>query len=339
MNFKFNLNLLSQYRTPLMGLAALMIVVCHAPSYGVEMPEAIAGLLGRGGLGVDIFLFLSGLGCWYSLSKGPSLGSWYSKRFMRIFVPYLLMQIPFWLWRLLDGTFSLPHELLVFSTIGFWLYHVGAWYVALLVPLYLLTPPLFRLLQNKYRGLIAILLVVVLVIVCMLPIEQLSGVTHEVLSNLQWSFGRVPSFIIGMALAPLVKNDVKFNAVLLIVLPLVVYVLIHEFIDKDTPSQWCLVLPVMIVLTFFLKWMKETGFVYRFISWMGIVSLESYLANIYLCQTIKDTLSALRDKFQLLYGGYSEYVIVILLGMLFALIVNRASRLLLVGFEHRVEAK
>ena len=163
MNFKFDLNLLSQYRTPLMGLAALMIVVCHAPSYGVEMPELVASLLGRGGLGVDIFLFLSGIGCWYSLSKGATPGSWYSKRFMRIFVPYLFMQIPFWFWRLLDGTFSLPHELLVFSTIGFWLYHVGAWYVALLVPLYLLTPPLFRLLQHKYRGLIAILLIVVLV--------------------------------------------------------------------------------------------------------------------------------------------------------------------------------
>lgn len=89
MNFKFDLNLLSQYRTPLMGLAALMIVVCHALSYGVEMPGLIASLLERGGLGVDIFLFLSGIGCWYSLSKGTTPGSWYSKRFMRIFVPYL----------------------------------------------------------------------------------------------------------------------------------------------------------------------------------------------------------------------------------------------------------
>ena len=187
-------------------------------------------------------------------------------------------------------------------------------------------PPLFRLLQNKYRGLIAILLIVVLVIVCMLPIEQFRGVTHEVLSNLQWAFGRVPSFIIGMALAPLVKNDVKFNAVLLIVLPLVVYVLIHEFIDKDTPSQWCLVLPVMIVLTFFLKWMKETGFVYRFISWMGIVSLESYLANIYLCQALKTTVQPLRDSSPLFSGGYLEYTIVIFGGILLAWIVNEVSK-------------
>ena len=326
MNFKFDLNLLSQYRTPLMGLAALMIVVCHAPSYGVEMPRLIASLLGRGGLGVDIFLFLSGIGCWYSLSKGTTPGSWYSKRFMRIFVPYLFMQIPFWLWQLLDGTFSLPHELLVFSTIGFWLYHVGAWYVALLVPLYLLTPPLFRLLQNKYRGLIAILLIVVLVIVCMLPIEQFRGVTHEVLSNLQWAFGRVPSFIIGMALAPLVKKGVKINAILLIVLPLVFYVLVHEFIDKNTPTQWCLVVPAMIVLTIFLKLIKETGFLYRFISWMGIVSLESYLANIYLCQALKTTVQSLRDSSPLFSGGYLEYTIVIFGGILLAWIVNKVSK-------------
>ena len=145
MRIQFDLRFLSIYRTQLMGLAALMIVVCHAPSYGVEMPEAVDGLLRRGGLGVDIFLLLSGLGCWYSLSKGQALRSWYSKRFMRIFVPYLFMQIPFWFWRMIDGTFSLSHELLVFSTAGFWLYHAGAWFIALLVPLYLLTPPILNI--------------------------------------------------------------------------------------------------------------------------------------------------------------------------------------------------
>lgn len=309
-----------------MGLAALMIVVCHAPSYGVEMPEAVDGLLRRGGLGVDIFLLLSGLGCWYSLSKGQALRSWYSKRFMRIFVPYLFMQIPFWFWRMIDGTFSLSHELLVFSTAGFWLYHAGAWFIALLVPLYLLTPPLFGILQNKYSGLIAILLIVGLIVVCMLPIEQFGGVEYEILSNLQWAFGRVPSFIIGMALAPLVKNGVKINAVLLIVLPLVVYVLIHEFIDKNTPTQWCLVLPVMIVLIFFLRWMKETGFIYRFISWMGVVSLESYLANIYLCHALRNTMQPLRGSSPLLLDGYLEYMIVLFGGILLAWIVNKVSK-------------
>ena len=136
-----DLNLLSKYRTPLMGLAALMVIFCHAPYYGVVMPRVVHEVLGRGNLGVDIFLFLSGMGCWYSLFKGVSLKQWYYRRFVRIFIPYLLMQIPLWIWKLCNGEFSLSNEVLVFSTAGFWLNHVGAWYVALLVPLYLLTPP------------------------------------------------------------------------------------------------------------------------------------------------------------------------------------------------------
>lgn len=66
---KFQLNDLSQYRKELMGLATIMIIVCHAPGSGVLMPPAIGRLLNEGHLGVDIFLFLSGIGCWFSLNK------------------------------------------------------------------------------------------------------------------------------------------------------------------------------------------------------------------------------------------------------------------------------
>ena len=68
----FNLKYLSEYRTPLMGIAALMIVICHAPVYGVSMPAVVAKIVGCGGLGVDVFLFLSGIGC-YSLCPSMEL--------------------------------------------------------------------------------------------------------------------------------------------------------------------------------------------------------------------------------------------------------------------------
>ena len=137
---QFDLSLISKHRTPLMGIAALMIIVCHMLGYDVVRPAIVDKILWRGNYGMDIFLFLSGIGCWYSLSKSCSLNIWYRKRFVRIFVPYLLIQIPFWAWRMAIGTFHLPHELLVFSTLDFWLHHKGAWYVALLLPLYLITP-------------------------------------------------------------------------------------------------------------------------------------------------------------------------------------------------------
>lgn len=74
---------------------------------------------------------------------------------------------------------------------------------------------------------------------------------------------------------------------------------------------------------------KDTGCVYRFISWMGIVSLESYLANIYLSGTVKSALAPLRNDCMLLTGGYFEYALVIILGMLLAWMVGSLSKLIL----------
>ena len=139
--YTIRLELLSKYRTPLMGIAALMIIAVHSCDYGVQMPNFIQRILMRGYLGVDIFLFLSGIGCYYSLSKNGSCSKWYKKRLVRIFIPYTLIQIPFWAYQISIGEFNIEKQLINFSTIGFWLHHVGAWYVALLIPLYLFTPP------------------------------------------------------------------------------------------------------------------------------------------------------------------------------------------------------
>lgn len=68
---QFDFGDISRYRTQLMGMASLMIIACHAPASGVLMPPVLANVLSYGNFGVDIFLLLSGLGLYYSLSKRP----------------------------------------------------------------------------------------------------------------------------------------------------------------------------------------------------------------------------------------------------------------------------
>lgn len=70
-----NLSLLSKYRTQMMGLAALMIIACHAPASDVAMPSILRQVLGFGNYGVGVFFFLSGIGCWYSLNKSSGGGA------------------------------------------------------------------------------------------------------------------------------------------------------------------------------------------------------------------------------------------------------------------------
>lgn len=94
----FNLGLFSQYRSELMGIATLLIIICHAPIYGVQMPQWLSIFLSNGGLGVDIFLFLSGMGMYNSWTsnkkKGNSLLFWLFKRYIRIIIPSILIIIP-----------------------------------------------------------------------------------------------------------------------------------------------------------------------------------------------------------------------------------------------------
>lgn len=70
MNLMLDLNKISQYRTPLMGISAILIILCHANLYDIKVNSLIHYLLTFGNVGVDIFLFLSGIGCYYSLQNG-----------------------------------------------------------------------------------------------------------------------------------------------------------------------------------------------------------------------------------------------------------------------------
>lgn len=51
------LGVISKYRTQLMGIAAILILVCHAPGNNVLMPQFLLKLCEQGQYGVDIFLF------------------------------------------------------------------------------------------------------------------------------------------------------------------------------------------------------------------------------------------------------------------------------------------
>ena len=59
-----NLSDLSTYRVQLMGIATLMIIICHANGYHVLLPRFLASLFVWGNFGVDIFFFCQvGNGC------------------------------------------------------------------------------------------------------------------------------------------------------------------------------------------------------------------------------------------------------------------------------------
>lgn len=71
MNRSVSLDVLSTHRTQLMGLAAIMILCCHAESDGVSMPRCISWLLSWGNYGVDLFFAIIGMWIVLFVKKGP----------------------------------------------------------------------------------------------------------------------------------------------------------------------------------------------------------------------------------------------------------------------------
>ena len=76
-------NSLTEYRNELFGIATLMIVLCHSVSI-VPFPESLGHLISYGTMGVNIFLFLSGIGLYYSLKNNGDYLEFYKKRFVRV---------------------------------------------------------------------------------------------------------------------------------------------------------------------------------------------------------------------------------------------------------------
>lgn len=71
--YLFDLNLISRYRQEIFGITILWIMLLHGTIMDkVVFPEACEPLyiiLKHGNVGVDVFLFLSGLGLYYSCRR------------------------------------------------------------------------------------------------------------------------------------------------------------------------------------------------------------------------------------------------------------------------------
>lgn len=186
-HYSFALQDISTCRSALMGFAMLWIVFYH---FGFHAP-VISHFTRFGYTGVDIFMFLSGFGLFYSLQKKQGLSNYFKKRVVRIFPSYFLIGIAL-------SLFCYPNEnfwdyLWRCSTLGFWtngIYY--EWFIPSIIALYCLFPLAFRILAyNRIRQ-------YKFLIVCCLIFSAYAAFNYTVVDN--WHFlllYRIPIFLFG----------------------------------------------------------------------------------------------------------------------------------------------
>ncbi len=137
--------------TELKGLAILMVVLSHIGYFLVSDHRFLVPLSNYAGVGVDLFLILSGYGLVASAIQKPlSIGNFYLKRLVRVYVPVLITVVFFllldFLW--LDKTY--PIKTMIENMLGFFpnadIYgdlNSPLWYITPLLFYYILFPILF----------------------------------------------------------------------------------------------------------------------------------------------------------------------------------------------------
>ena len=157
--YKPTYSLISKYRTVLMGLAIIMIMFCHmdvAQSHNDIPSTSLARALHLFTVGVDIFLFLSGVGLYYSYTKKKqSYGEFEKKRLVRILPYYFVIAgTTYLMYDIIMNHFTVGKLLsdLLFVT-WFREGNTRYWYILAIVVFYLLFPSLYRFVHTGKNGL------------------------------------------------------------------------------------------------------------------------------------------------------------------------------------------
>lgn len=195
---KINWNIVSRYRNELFGIAAILVMVTHVSGYTV--PEGIGGIIYKicqqGSMGVDIFLFLSGMGLYYSLKKDSNIRNFYLKRVKRVIIPYFVLAIPgFMILDLAIRHVTIEKFLIDVFLVSFWLQgDFILWYISFIIILYLIYPVIYFLFLKKENSNLKFLICFSFTVLLNI---WLLYYMPEIYNRFEIALNRMPIFILG----------------------------------------------------------------------------------------------------------------------------------------------
>lgn len=330
---RLSLNLVSKYRDAIYGFAILWIVVFHGTaidkvdfSFGTHLLDWLQVFVNLGGVGVDIFLFLSGICLYFSYIRHPNIRFFYLKRLARVVLPVWTIYGVYWLIRYWILKHSLKAFLGRMSLAQFWISgDQSIWFVALILVLYLLYPVIFHVLFCREKR--TVLRFLVLIGMCYIGIVAVSILVPKWYKLTEIALTRIPVFIFGCWMGQAVYEQktvhgiwgvVAFATATLFVVLLnlnLFHGMTRRFIYLvgGVSLAYCLAL-IFAGIDSLVSNRKPC--ILRFLSFVGMFSLELYLSHIMVNQVLQ-----LSPWY--MSGSVGQYGCVVLLALVLAWITMK----------------
>ena len=279
------LSWLSKHRSPLMGFAMLIIVMFHV--CGMRHETLWLCLARCGNVGVDMFLFLSGIGLWFAWSKRPGFRHFYLRRYRRIYPAWLIVAAIYYIPKCIDGKIDIGYTILeLLVNWGYWeRQELNFWFIPTILAFYAVAPLYMRLIQrhNQYRWLPIAFMLLSLLINYWLPLRQCLG-------YLEIMFSRIPIFLLGINMGEAVKSNRKIEGstiwLLLIIFAMSLFACVNfeDGLRHRFPlfiERWAYI-PLSVTMMLLLSWLFEhtPKLFLRSLAFIGTISLELYLIHV-----------------------------------------------------------
>ncbi len=273
-----------KFRNGIYGFLALWILIFHVETrVGMDcFIPLLTPFVQLGNFGVDVFLFLSGFCLCFSLKKDSNTLNFYSKRFKRVVIAYLIISIPFFIWKSIEEISSMrvAHFVYDLSGLSFWFSGcLNAWFVEAILLFYVLTPLFFYII--KKGKLYAAVLILAVYAINLLGHYELTALYEK--SAIAWT--RLPIFIIGIATAYYYPDFESFKGVKIVTVVCALLAVVLMMIVPHSLSgfrYWLMyavmVIPAIWVMNMLFEFLPST--ITNVFGKIGKVSLEIYLVHI-----------------------------------------------------------
>lgn len=294
--FNFEIDTISKYRTELMGISILGIMLAHIWGWTEIQNDIIQKM-------IDLFsrlshtngfLLLSGFGLFYSMSKyitppacrnltvsRPIIYSFWRRRVMRLVIPFLVISCPFYVYSDLYINHDILEYILDQSSLYFWFYgNNGMWYISISILLYFCFPLFYSLINNKFSNCLLLCFFVYAIVF------GISKMFPEYYQMTVLGLPKISIFIFGCYVGYLAYSHRTINMLLLALLVLPVIYLMGKLKQTDAffsnPYEDCvrlITIPLCCLALNVITRIKFLKVIMVILRFLGKYSLELFVLH------------------------------------------------------------